>query len=120
MNILNKILWWIFAVLATVLTLGIWVRTHLVTVRMRTMGGVRAGAFGGTHLYHEAGHGSDFLVISTWHGKSRYPINRIAYASIGLLKVSVESSGGKTSKLSTCQTRTVAEFVNKQVAGAVA
>jgi hypothetical protein len=115
MNIVKQIAWWFFAVLASVVTLGIWDRSHLVTIRIRTLGGVRAGLFGGTHVYRESGNPGDFLVISQWHGKSRYPVNRIAFASTGIWKVSIESSGGKTSKLSTWKTAKVAAFINAQV-----
>ncbi|CNF89684.1 Uncharacterised protein [Mycobacterium tuberculosis] len=115
MNIVKQIAWWLYAVLASVLTLGIWCRSHLVTIRMRTMGGVRAGVFGGTHIYRESESKGDFLVISRWRGKSRYPVSRIASASTGLWTVGVESSGGNTNKLPTWQTRTVAAFINSQV-----
>lgn len=109
--------WWAYAVLVAVLTLGLFIRFHLVTVRKRTLGGVRAGVYGGTHVYFERNPatGVPFLVIGTWHGKKRYPVNRIAYADTGPLTVSLESSGGKRSKLATWQTRTVAEFVNASV-----
>lgn len=115
MNIVKQIAWWFFAVLASILTLGIWDRSHLVTIRMRTLGGVRAGLFGGTHVYRESGSQGDFLVISRWRGKDRHPVNRIAFASTGIWTVSIESSGGKTSKLSTWKTRKVAAFINAQV-----
>jgi hypothetical protein len=66
-------------------------------------------------VYTEVGTGTNFLVISTWHGKTRYPVRQIANAGTGPLRVSVESSGGKTSKLATWTTRAVAAFVNAQV-----
>jgi hypothetical protein len=115
MKIVKLTLWWIFAVLASILTLGIWDRSHLVTIRMRTLGGVRAGLFGGTHVYRESGNPGDFLVISRWRGKSRYPINRIAFASTGIWNVHIESSGGRTDKLMTWKTRKAAAFINSQV-----
>jgi hypothetical protein len=61
-----------------------------------------------------------FLIASTWRGKKRFPANRIAYAQTGPLKVGVESSGGKTVALRTWQTRTVADYINKQVNQTVA
>jgi hypothetical protein len=118
MKILKSILWWALAVVLTILTLGIWTRAHLVTVRLRATGGVRAGMFGGTHVYTEtAANGTVFLVISTWHGKTRFPASRIANASTFISKVSVESSGGKTSRISAWKPRTVAAFIGTQVTG---
>jgi hypothetical protein len=120
MNTTVKILkttgWYIYAAILTILTIGMFPRFHLVTRRLHGLGGVRAGTFGGTHVYHETNAtGDDFLLVSTWHGKARYPVRQIAYAGTGPLRVSVESTGGKTTKLATWQTRSVAAFVNAQV-----
>ena len=107
--------WYLYATLATILTLGLFIRFHLITVRKRTLGGVRAGTFGCTHVYRE----SSFLVVSTWHGKQRYPVTQVSYAETGLFKVRVATSGSRRrggSKLRTWQTRTVSDFINSQVA----
>ena len=102
--------WYFYASLVSILTLGLFIRFHLITVRKRTLG-VRAGVLGCTHVQR----GAEFLIISTWHGKKRFPANRIAYAQTGPLRVKLESSGGKTAALRTWQTRTVADYINKQI-----
>jgi hypothetical protein len=119
MTILKQTGWYAYAALATILTIGGFLRFHLVTVRIRKIGGVRAGTYGGTHVYREKGSLSltDYLVISKWHGKGRYPVRKIAYAQTGITNVRVESSGGQVTKLRTWQTRTVAAYINNQVAG---
>ena len=55
MQVLKQVGWYLYAVLATVLTLGVFIRFHLVTVRMNQLGGLRAGGLGGAHVYHELG-----------------------------------------------------------------
>lgn len=121
MNILKQTGWWIYATLATILTLGLFARFHLITVRKRNLGGVRAGVLGCTHVYKEikpavqGNLGGAFLVISTWYGKKRYPTGQIAYADTKPLTVHVASTGAPMSSLATWQTRTVASFVNALV-----
>lgn len=120
LTVLKHVGWFLYAVLATILTLGIFLRFHLLTLRLRPqeLGGVRAGFYGCTHVYREnAGISrSDFLVVSTWHGKSRYPVAHISHAQTGIFNVNVQSSGGRTAHLGTWETRRVAAFVNNQVA----
>lgn len=111
MNALKAIAWYTYAVLATVLTIGLFIRFHLITVRKRELSGVRAGAYGCTHIYRE----DKFVVVSTWHGKSRYPVSQISYAATGPLRVKLQSTGGLMGKLATWQTRPVASFINLQV-----
>lgn len=111
---MKKIGYYILATLLTVVTLGGYLRFHLVTRRMRTLGGVRAGKWGGIHVYREP----TFLVVSRWRGKQRYPVQQISYAQTGMMKVRVATSGsgsGRGRRLVTWQTRSVAEFVNAQV-----
>jgi hypothetical protein len=115
MNTLKAIGWYLYAVLATILTLGIFIRFHLVTVRERTLGGIRAGFWGGTHLYRE----DKFLVVSKMLGKKRYPVVQISYADTGVLNVSLATSGSRNKrasrKINTWMTRSVAAFINAQV-----
>jgi hypothetical protein len=100
------------AAVLTIVTLGGYLRFHLVTVRRRTLGGVRAGKWGGIHVYREG----TFLVVSRWRGKQRFPVAQISYAETGMLKVRVATSGSRRGKkLVTWQTRTVSAFINAQV-----
>jgi hypothetical protein len=109
--------WYLYALLVTVLTLGIFPRFHLVTVRRRSMGGVRAGTYGGQHVYREDLPNGSFLVVSSLLGKRRYPVSQISYAETGVFKVIVDTSGSRHGrKLNTWQTSAVSEFVNAQVA----
>lgn len=114
--IVKTIGWYAYATLVTALTLGGFLRFHLVTVRRRTLGGVRAGSYGGTHIYRE----DKFLVISRWYGKARYPVTQISYADTGLMRVHVASSGSRSKrasrKINTWMTQGVASFINEQVA----
>jgi len=112
---LKTIAWYLYALLATALTLGGFIRFHLITVRKRTLGGVRAGFFGGIHIYRES---DKALTVSGWVGKKRYPLTQISYAETGPFKVMVATSGSRKrggQKITTWQTRKVADFVNQQV-----
>lgn len=114
-KILKTVAWYLYALMATVLTLGGFIRFHLITVRMRTLGGVRAGFFGGIHIYREADRS---LTVSTWLGKKRYPCSQISYAETGPFRVQVATSGSRKrggEKIATWQTRKVADFINQQV-----
>jgi len=115
MKVLKAIGWYFYAVLVTILTLGGFLRFHLITVRRRTLGGVRAGTFGGIQIFRDA---DKFLTVSRWRGKQRYPLNQISYAETGILSVGVDTSGSrprKGNKFATWQTRTVADFINRQI-----
>ena len=118
MNILKQIGWWTYAVLMSILTLGIFIRFHLVTVRKRTLGGVRAGTYGGTHVYRTTTApplSAAYLVVSTWYGKKRFPVTHISFAQTKPFAVVVASTGTPVAKLNTWQTRTVANFINTQI-----
>jgi hypothetical protein len=43
LNILRTTAWWTYAVLASIITLGIWTRAHLVTVRLPLAFDLRVG-----------------------------------------------------------------------------
>jgi hypothetical protein len=113
MNTAKKISYYVLASLLTAVTLGGYLRFHLVTRRMRTLGGVRAGKFGGIHIYRDG----TFLIVSRWRGKARYPVSQISYADTGMFKVRVSTSGSRRGRnaIVTWATRPVADFINGQV-----
>jgi hypothetical protein len=118
MSVLKQIGWYTYAVLITVLTLGVFLRFHLITVRKRTLGGVRAGTYGCVHVYREDLSNVSFVVVSGMVSKKRYPVSKVSYAETGVFKVRLSTSGsrrGGDRKINTWQTRTVATFINAQI-----
>src|ERR1700749_400158 len=91
MQVLKKVGWYLYAVLATVLTLGVFIRFHLVTVRMNRLGGLRAGGLGGAHVYHELGtmSGADYITVSRWFGKTRMPLTQLGHTETKLATITI-------------------------------
>lgn len=115
MAILKQIGWYTYAALATILTFGVFLRFHLVTVRMRSLGGLRAGGLGGKHVYHEVGSmsGADYIVVSTWFGKSRMPLKQLGHTETKLATVTIVFKGKrKPYALWAWSAGVVAEYVN--------
>src|ERR1700744_3435596 len=94
-KIVKATLWYAYATVATIVTMGVFARFHLITVRKRTLGGVRAGTWGGIHVYREDMAGASFLVVSRLLGKRRSPVSQISYAETGVFKVRVATSGSR-------------------------
>lgn len=115
MKILKTSLWYLYAVLATILTLGAFIRFHLVTVRMRSLGGLRAGGLGGKHVYHEVGSltGADYMVVSTWLGKSRMPVKQLGHTETRLAAATIVFKGKRAPyRLFSWSAGVIAEYVN--------
>lgn len=115
---LKKIGWYAYAALATILTLGVFPRFHLITVRKRTLGGVRAGNFGCIHVYVADGPTEpdgwptySHLVIQKMFSMTELDLNKIAYINRKPIVVSVESTGGKIVSIATLQARKLETFL---------
>lgn len=112
MFILQKTGWYLYAALITVLTLGIYPRFHLITIRKTIIGGVRAGNFGCTHVYLDTG--GKHLVISRMFSRQYMPLAAIAYVNKHPISVQLESSGGKRVNIATVQARQLEEYITLQ------
>ncbi len=113
MNILKQAGWYTYAALATILSMGIYPRFHLITVRKRTMGGVRAGRAGWIHVHLDPEF--HYLVISGLFTKQHLPLDRIAYVEKQPMAVKIESTGGKTVNVFCTQPKVLERFVTTYV-----
>jgi hypothetical protein len=104
----------LYAPLMTIITLGGFIRFHLITVRERTLGGVRAGTFGEIHVYVD----DKGLVVSRVTGKRRIPFRQLADAETGVLKVRVDATSGHGARFGSWSPSTVAAFIGNAVPSA--
>lgn len=112
LKILGKCL---LAVLLTILTLGVYIRFHLITARKRHMGGVRGGLLGGKHVY-ESQNKATFIVVSTWRGKTRMPVMQLNHTASRMSVVTIAMYGKRQSiDVFSWQAARLAEFVNDRV-----
>lgn len=115
MKILTVTLWYLYAALVTVLTLGTFIRFHLVTVRIRKNGGKRAGGLGGKHVYREtvSANGAEYVTISAWSGKNRMPVRQLGHTETRVATVTVVFKGKrKAYELWAWGAGNVAEYIN--------
>lgn len=116
MKALKTVGYYLLAALLTVLTLGTYVRFHLVTVRKRKLGGVRGGALGGKHVYAEARDKATFVVVSTWAGKNRLPVGQLNHTQTALGTVSVAMYGKrKAVGVFSWQASALSGFINDRI-----
>lgn len=118
MKIFTTTLWYLYAVLATILTLGAFIRFHLVTVRIAKNGGKRAGGLGGKHVYQETTGTNDteYVTVSTWSGKNRMPVRQLGHTETRLATVTIVFKGKrKAYELWAWGAGSVAEYVNNVI-----
>lgn len=120
MEVLKKIGWWTYAVLATILTLGVFPRFHWVTIQKRKTGGMRAGAFGCVYLYVKADErfpGTFDLRVKGMLTEQVFPLEKIAYVEREPGKLRIESSGGRVGTVQSWNTRPLVEYVTAHSLG---
>jgi len=114
-DVMKKIGWWTYAVLATILTLGVFPRFHWVTLQKQKTGGVRAGKFGCVYIYVKDGPpGYRTLSVRKLLTEQSFPLDKIAYADREPGKVRIESSGGQIAWVQSWHSRAVVEFILAQ------
>ena len=119
MEVLRKIGWWSYAVLATILTLGVFPRFHWVTVQKRTAG-MRAGRFGCTYLYVKADErfpGTFDLRVKGLFTEQVVALEKIAYVDRAPGRLLIESSGGRVAVVQAWHTRPLVDYVTAHVRG---
>lgn len=100
MLVLKQIGWWVYAVLMTILTLGVFVRFHLVTKQLRELGGVRAGMFGCTLVIYGYLDREHFLAIRRWWGQDQIPLKQVAsVGTMPIATITIETTGGKAPRI---------------------